>query len=71
VYDVWLTFGRNLADPAAAEAAKGSYVITAQTLTRAKTNMILMHPLPRVDEIHEVSVCAYVFSILPRCHSLS
>jgi aspartate carbamoyltransferase catalytic subunit len=71
VYDVWLTFGRNLADPAAAEAAKGSYVITAQTLTRAKTNMILMHPLPRVDEIHEVRVCVHVFSILPRCHSLS
>ena len=41
------------ADPAAAEAAKGSYVITAQTLTKAKPNMILMHPLPRVDEIHE------------------
>jgi len=40
-------------DPAAAEAAKGSYVITAQTLTKAKSNMILMHPLPRVDEIHE------------------
>jgi carbamoyl-phosphate synthase / aspartate carbamoyltransferase / dihydroorotase len=41
------------ADPAAAEAAKGSYAITAQTLTKAKPNMILMHPLPRVDEIHE------------------
>jgi len=40
-------------DPAAAEAAKGSYVITAQTLTKAKPNMILMHPLPRVNEIHE------------------
>jgi len=40
-------------DPAAAEAAKSSYVITAQTLTKAKQHMILMHPLPRVDEIHE------------------
>jgi len=41
------------ADPAAAAAAKGSYAINAQTLTKAKSNMILMHPLPRVEEIHE------------------
>ena len=41
------------ANPAEAEAAKGSYVITEKTLTQAKSNMILMHPLPRVDEIHE------------------
>ena len=30
---------------------KGSYVIDAQTMSGAKEKMILMHPLPRVDEI--------------------
>ncbi len=30
---------------------KGSYRIGAQTLSQAKKDMILMHPLPRVDEI--------------------
>ncbi len=29
----------------------GSYRITAKTLERAKDNLIVMHPLPRVDEI--------------------
>jgi aspartate carbamoyltransferase catalytic subunit len=33
------------------ESVKGSYVITADTLTRAKQRMIVMHPLPRVGEI--------------------
>eukprot|EP00004_Rigifila_ramosa_P022673 TRINITY_DN6228_c0_g1_i1.p1 TRINITY_DN6228_c0_g1~~TRINITY_DN6228_c0_g1_i1.p1 ORF type:complete len:1617 (-),score=366.29 TRINITY_DN6228_c0_g1_i1:13-4497(-) len=32
-------------------AVKGLYCITAHTLTRAKEKMIVMHPLPRVDEI--------------------
>lgn len=35
------------------EAVKGSYVITRETMTRAKPDMILMHPLPRVGEISE------------------
>lgn len=35
------------------EAVKGSYVITPETMTRAKQNMVLMHPLPRVGEISE------------------
>jgi len=39
------------ADPSEYEAVKGSYVITADTLTRAKDQMIVMHPLPRVGEI--------------------
>lgn len=30
---------------------KGSYVITPETMTQAKPNMALMHPLPRVGEI--------------------
>ena len=33
------------------EAVKGVYVITPQTLSRAKERMIVMHPLPRVGEI--------------------
>lgn len=35
------------------EAVKGSYVITPETMARAKQDMILMHPLPRVGEISE------------------
>ncbi len=35
------------------EAVKGSYVITPETMARAKSDMILMHPLPRVGEISE------------------
>jgi aspartate carbamoyltransferase len=31
---------------------KGAYVIDEQVMKMAKTDMILMHPLPRVDEIH-------------------
>lgn len=33
------------------ESVKNSYIITPKTLTRAKENMIIMHPLPRVNEI--------------------
>lgn len=33
------------------EKIKNSYIITAKTLARAKRNMIVMHPLPRVGEI--------------------
>ncbi len=33
------------------EAVKGCFVITPETMTRAKENMVLMHPLPRVGEI--------------------
>ena len=32
----------------------GSYVITSQTLTEAKEKMVVMHPLPRVNEIRSV-----------------
>jgi aspartate carbamoyltransferase len=38
-------------DPEAYEKAKGAYIITPATLTKAKDQMIVMHPLPRVNEI--------------------
>jgi len=38
-------------DPTQHESVKGSYIVTAETLTQAKENMIVMHPLPRVWEI--------------------
>lgn len=40
-------------DQAAYEQVRGSYVITPETLQRAKDTMIVMHPLPRVGEISE------------------
>ena len=30
---------------------KGSYVVTPESLSKAKDNVIVMHPLPRIDEI--------------------
>jgi aspartate carbamoyltransferase catalytic subunit len=38
-------------DPAVYEGVKSAYVITAQTMQKAKDHMIIMHPLPRVGEI--------------------
>lgn len=38
-------------NPEEYESVKDAYVITPQTLTRAKNQMVLMHPLPRVTEI--------------------
>ena len=38
-------------DPGEYEKLKGSYVIDSSTMQAAKENMIVMHPLPRVDEI--------------------
>jgi aspartate carbamoyltransferase catalytic subunit len=38
-------------DPAQYEAVQGSYVITPELLKRAKADMALLHPLPRVGEI--------------------
>lgn len=39
------------ATPEEYEAVKGSYIISADTLKQAKSDMIVMHPLPRVGEI--------------------
>jgi aspartate carbamoyltransferase len=38
-------------DPSQYDEVRDSYVITPETLTRAKDDMIVMHPLPRVGEI--------------------
>lgn len=39
-------------DPAAYERCKGIYILTRHKLERAKPELLVMHPLPRVDEIH-------------------
>ncbi len=39
-------------DEAHYDAVKNSYVITPETMSQAKPNMTLMHPFPRVGEIH-------------------
>ena len=39
------------ADPAEYERNKGVYVLTRGKLAQAKPDMLVMHPLPRVDEI--------------------
>lgn len=38
-------------DPSEYDAVKDSYIITPEIMTRAKAEMVLMHPLPRVGEI--------------------
>ncbi|MCD6368425.1 MAG: aspartate carbamoyltransferase [Thermoproteales archaeon] len=38
-------------DPAEYEKVKGSYKITRRVLEKAKENLIILHPLPRVEEI--------------------
>lgn len=40
-------------DPQEYETVKGTYRIDAELMKKAKKSMILMHPLPRVDEIAE------------------
>lgn len=39
-------------DPMEYERCKGIYVLTRDKLARAKEELLVMHPLPRVDEIH-------------------
>jgi aspartate carbamoyltransferase catalytic subunit len=47
-------------DPAEYAKVKGSYRIDLQTLCDAKKNLIILHPLPRVDEIaSEVDTTPY------------
>lgn len=38
-------------DPEEYEKVKGAYKITPETLERAKKELIILHPLPRIDEI--------------------
>lgn len=47
-------------DPLEYERIKGSYKITLDTLKNVKKNLIILHPLPRVDEIdHRVDSTPY------------
>jgi len=47
-------------DPAEYEKVKSSYVINLKVLQRAKESLIILHPLPRVDEIsYEVDNSQY------------
>ena len=39
-------------DPLEYERCKGVYILTRSKLERAKPELLVMHPLPRVDEIH-------------------
>lgn len=39
-------------DPLEYERCKGVYIVTRDKLDRAKKELLIMHPLPRVDEIH-------------------
>ena len=39
-------------DPLEYERCKGVYILTRDKLERAKKDLLVMHPLPRVDEIH-------------------
>ncbi len=39
-------------DPLEYERCKGVYILTRDKLRRAKADLLVMHPLPRVDEIH-------------------
>ncbi len=39
-------------DPEEYEKVKGAFILTADDLTKARDRMIVMHPLPRIDEIH-------------------
>jgi carbamoyl-phosphate synthase/aspartate carbamoyltransferase len=61
-------------DAATYEAVKDSFVIDNKVLKGAKTNMIVMHPLPRNNEIHEevdfdprAAYFRQVSSLLPPC----
>lgn len=38
-------------DPAEYNKVKGSYQITLNTLRSAKSDMVILHPLPRIDEV--------------------
>jgi aspartate carbamoyltransferase catalytic subunit len=43
--------GERFADPADYERLKGTYVLDRSLIDRARADVIVMHPLPRVDEI--------------------
>ncbi len=39
-------------DPLEYERCKGNYILTRHKLERARKDLLVMHPLPRVDEIY-------------------
>ncbi|MCD6181905.1 MAG: aspartate carbamoyltransferase [Candidatus Cloacimonetes bacterium] len=50
------------ADPEEYEKARGSYILRKSMLDGVKDNLRVMHPLPRVDEIHtDVDVTQYAY----------
>lgn len=49
-------------DPAEYEKVKGSYRVTLESLGRAKDDLVILHPLPKVDEI-DPSVDATKFAL--------
>jgi aspartate carbamoyltransferase catalytic subunit len=49
-------------DPTEYERVRNAYVITPETLQRARKNCKVMHPLPRVNEItREVDATPYAY----------
>lgn len=47
-------------DPAEYERVKGSYIVKQEVLKKAKDDLIILHPLPRVDELpYEVDKTPY------------
>jgi len=47
---------------------KGYFILTPKLLTLAKSRMIIMHPLPRVNEIRWAIPCEKVYK--KKCHNL-
>jgi aspartate carbamoyltransferase catalytic subunit len=40
------------------EKAKGKYIINGETLKSMKQDAVVMHPLPRVDEVRSPPACS-------------
>ena len=54
--------GERFGDPAEYEKVKNAYVLTAAMLKGVKSNLKILHPLPRVNEIHpDVDTTPYAY----------
>jgi hypothetical protein len=42
------------------EAAKGKYIVSPSVLGLMRPSAVVMHPLPRVDEVRGCGVCGYL-----------
>ena len=51
--------------------ACGLFVVNPQLMTRAKKKMVVMHPLPRVDEIRSVRLRMRIHATSPSVYSPS